>query len=486
VAEVPERTIVFVPSLGLGYGLDALVQRCPPSSHILCIEADQALMALAVGFTLPKDPRLSIYRTHDPLVVATLARALGIERFRRCRLVNLCGGYHLARSLYDEMFRVLERLLAEHWQNRMTAIHLGSLWVKNCLENVALVPRSLPLAALRSPGAVVVAGAGPSLEESLDQLWALRPHVRLLAVDTALPVLAAHGVRPDLVFILEAQHANLYDFLPLPDPTIDVVADLTAHPGCLRLFRARRALVLTGFRDLSLFRRMEEHGLRPPDLRPLGSVGVAACALALELTPDEVLTVGLDFAYRGDKTHAAGSPFHTYGLCRGTRTEPATTVFHRATHRHPLRRRGMWASDAVLDSYAQTLRALAAGAGRIYRLRADGTRESWGGTPPHGPSPATTTERTGARTDDPLRFYTGELELIEAALRATAAPGAAGSTKALRAVDYAFVHFPESAGGGGTQEAPTAAYLARARQALLVYRARIRRLADRTGTEVRT
>ena len=51
-----ERTLYLVPSLGLGYGLDALLDRCPPSSHILCVEIDQTLMALGTrgpGIPLP-------------------------------------------------------------------------------------------------------------------------------------------------------------------------------------------------------------------------------------------------------------------------------------------------------------------------------------------------------------------------------------------------------------------------------------------------
>ena len=140
-AELPERALILVPSLSLGYGLGALLERCPPSSRILCVETDQSLMALAVGRgELPRDPRLSIVRTDEPEAVARLVRRLGVERFRRCRLVSLSGGYLANRSIYDEMLSAVERLIASHWQNRMTQIHLGALWVRNCLENLPLLP----------------------------------------------------------------------------------------------------------------------------------------------------------------------------------------------------------------------------------------------------------------------------------------------------------------------------------------------------------
>ena len=487
-ADLPERCIVLVPSVGLGYGLETLAGRCPTSSHILCVEVDQSIMALAVAAgQIPRAPRLSVFRTDDPQVVAALARRLGLEGYRRCRLVNLCGGYPLHRARYDHIFRTLESLLAEYWQNRMTQIHLGALWVKNCLENVCLVPGSVPLEDYRSPGAVYVAGAGPTLDGCIEALRGRPPEARLLAVDTALPILEAHGVRPDLVFILEAQHANLYDFLPRPDTALPVIADLTAHPASLRLFRGPRSLVLTGFRDLGLFRRMADRGLRPRPLRPLGSVGVAACALALELTDGPVITVGLDFAYRGDRTHARGAPFHRMALSRSTRVDPVLNQHYRVIHRRPLRApAGEWLSDAVLDSYAVTLRDLAAGAaGRIRRLTEDGLVEDW--TPAEtgellGAPPASTPEAAppspGLATRSAVAdLYREELELIESTLQTLGSPHA--DPAGLAAVDYAWAHFPESAADEPLPLPLPSGYAARVRQALTVYRGRIRRLAAR-------
>jgi hypothetical protein len=490
-----ERTLYFVPSLGLGYGLDALLERCPPSSHILCVEVDQTLMALGsrgAGGPLPRDGRLTVVRTDDPRVVAALLVRKGAGAFRRCRLVNLSGGYHLDRPVYDAMFAALERQIAEHWQNRMTSIHLGSLWVKNLLANLPRLGDALPLAAMRGPGPVVVAGAGPSLERALPALRDLRGRARLVAVDTALPVLACSGVRPDVVFVLEAQQANLYDFLPRPDPATPLIADLTAHPESVRLFRGPLAFVLSSFADLGLLRRLEESGLSPHRLPALGSVGVAACAVALELTDAEVWTCGLDFAFEGDKTHARGAPFHTFALLRSNRLAPALTATFAAIRRRPLQHRspGGQPTDSVLASYAATLDALAAASERIAplgpALPSVGDADRRAEAPPRQDAPDTAPP-AAARIAE---FLQTEIELSRQAeavaarlLRLGTGGRAATPTDAdldaLRAVDYAAAHFPESAGGEIVPTSPSLPYLARLRHAILVYGTRIARIADR-------
>ncbi len=49
--EIREQTLYYVPSLGLGYGLEDLLSRLPASCHILCVESDQPLMGLAVKWS---------------------------------------------------------------------------------------------------------------------------------------------------------------------------------------------------------------------------------------------------------------------------------------------------------------------------------------------------------------------------------------------------------------------------------------------------
>ena len=46
--DIKPKTLVLIPSVGLGYGLRELLARLPDSCHVLCIEADEHLFRLAV------------------------------------------------------------------------------------------------------------------------------------------------------------------------------------------------------------------------------------------------------------------------------------------------------------------------------------------------------------------------------------------------------------------------------------------------------
>ena len=69
------RSLYFVPSLGLGHGLKELLQALPPESSVLCVEAYQEVMAVAMTRGVPRDSRLVVVRTGDPEGAVSALRA---------------------------------------------------------------------------------------------------------------------------------------------------------------------------------------------------------------------------------------------------------------------------------------------------------------------------------------------------------------------------------------------------------------------------
>jgi hypothetical protein len=257
---------------------------------------------------------------------------------------------------------------------------MSRLWLRNLFTNLPLLaepgPAPGPTAGQAPDPArpILVAGAGPSLETALPRIARVRGRLTLLAVDTALPALA--GLEPDWVYALEAQHYNLEDFLPGRDPAQTLLCDLSSCPAVLRLFPRRRAFS-TRFHPLALFDRLQAAGLLPPELPPLGSVGVTAVQAALSLSTGPVLLAGLDFCYPQGRTHARGAPSHRRALAACSRLAPLGLGLLEALAARPrLRVRGKggreYASDLVLRSYALQLGALARSSGRLFDLGAEG------------------------------------------------------------------------------------------------------------------
>jgi hypothetical protein len=469
---VPPRTLVFVPSIGLGHGLAELVARTPPSSHVVCVETDQRLFAAACGLRprlFPDHPRLTVVRGDDPAAVARMAHGLGMGRFRRVLIVPLSAAYDADRERYDRLADVLRDAVRVHWQNRMTLIRMGRLWVRNLIANLAALPRAADWTALRGDGPILVAGAGPSLERRLAWIAANRERLRVLAVDTALPVLADAGLAPDIVFALEAQWANLEDFLGASLDACSLVADLTATPSLLR--RAPRLyLCASQFAPTALLTRLAAAGLSPAAIPPLGSVGVAALHLALRLTSGPVLAAGLDFAYSGGRTHARGAPAMRAALAASDRLAPAdsaaaSALLGRRLLRVADKRGEPTLSDVVLQGYAREavrVAETAGAAGRVTDLDAggldkggqplaQGMPEGWPRLARRAPEPAPCWDRGAVAlfVADERERLAAAASLVERLLAAPDGSAASGldprAESLLREVDYLSLDFPDAA-----------------------------------------
>ena len=487
------RSLYFVPSLGLGHGLSELLEALPPDCSVLCVEAYQEIMAVAMSHGVFRDRRLLVVRTGDPEAAAAALRSMGTGRFRRVIEMPLCAGYRLAPQLYGRIRRRLEQEIMRFWQNRMTLIAMGSLQVRNILANLPLLKDALDFSSLSTSLPIVVAGAGPSLEHTLPVLLGARDRFVLVAVDTALPVFSACGLAPDVVVALEAQAANNQDFIPAPSTGETILAcDLSVHPSAARLFPGRVCFFSSEFAPLSLWGRMEENGLRPLRFPALGSVGVAAAHAALRLTCASVFLTGLDLSFPGAMTHAKGSPFLIAMLAGSSRLAPVGQAgYHALAGRHLLQGTDKHGrpvlTDRVLSSYRDSLEEeMRESSARVrdcgetglpLGVRAIATsqlEEALKGVAPSAERLQIDRTRRfpGARL---VRFAASERALLERVALAAGHPSAVEDPALgglLADADYTWTHFPDLP----DLSALDRGFVARARVAALYYAERLRRI----------
>jgi len=497
------RTLVYVPSVGLGHGLAELLARLPADCAVLCVEIDQRVMGLACSRGLPADPRLRVVRTADELGVVASFQAMGPGRFRRVREAPLSGGWRIAPERYRAFREALELTLRTWWRNRMTLVMLGGRLVRNLLDNLPLLAAAGDAADLAADLPVVVTGAGPSLDEALPVLRALRGRCALVAADTALPALALAGVPPDLVVCLEAQQANLRDFLPARPDGVRLACELAGHPGAARLFPGSLSLFSTAFAPLAILERLEAAGLAPLRAPALGSVGVAAAWTALRLTESAVFLAGLDFSYPRGATHARGTPVHLGMLAAADRFSPvgnaaAAAMCARSLSVQPSAGSAGVRTDAVLQSYRDLLETVVRDDGvsrRSPRVRVVGGLGLPCGAPVVEPgdlpdllparaasaAPGVRVRRTRGAEPLAVRAFldveAGLLERAEAMLRDLASSSTAATESEQRlaeAVGHAWLHFPDEPDLGSRS------FLARAAVAVAACRERVLRASAAT------
>ncbi len=525
-AEIQPQTLVVVASPLLGYGLRELLDICPPDAVVLAVELDPMLAALPLEIA-PTDDRLLWARApSDADLDRVLERALS-RRPRRTRLLTLSGGFGLQAGDYRALVGKLDDEIRIFWQNAMTRMRMGRLWIRNLFRNLPLVPASTPLESLRTSLPIVVAGAGPSLDDCAAGLpcddSAEREQMCILAVDTAVAPLAARGITPDFILAVESQQANAADFLDPFDASAQIetpaeavqqgkgpritkphlICDITAYPGVLhRTGIAGLTFVSSRFAPTALLERLSASDLLPPEVPPLGSVGVLGVHLAARLTTDVVYFTGLDFSYDLERTHARGAPMQALSLARRTRLDPSP-FFGMAVARPLLTLDGKDGrparSDTVLLSYVEQLRSIISRlpVDSVYDLSPDrglpnGAPAAGGPLPPAGgggtPRGAGAGGTPGAagtglpQDSDAVDAYlereeTRLSELVAKLRDVIACAGTSADVSAedyaavrplLADLDYVYLDFPDP-------PAPTRSFLGRVLLSALDYEGRLRR-----------
>lgn len=304
------------------------------------------------------------------------------SRIRRVRTIRFCTLPGESANTCESLTTEAEGIIQRHWQNHSTSVHMAHLWIQNALRNVIHHPptgRLENLSSLFPYSDIILCGASPGLEAGIAEIRRLqRENARpiIAAVDTALPALLDSGIVPQIVFMLEAQFANMDDFICsgtrriLNDAGSIVIHDLFSHPPSVRLF-PRRMAYMSRFADTALFTRLPEDIPRIP---PLGSVGVAALYILLRyMDRRRIFISGLEFAFPPGKTHARGTPSHLRSLRSAGRFSPAAAW----SRQIPMCKRNSRLSrqnpalftTAVLESYAQRTAEIM----QLYGRQGDGT-----------------------------------------------------------------------------------------------------------------
>ena len=346
----------------LGIGLQNLLERIPASSKIIAIEFDPEINSKIgqqyIPAEIPYFSADSISQLYDE-IPAMLKKGI-----RRVQLINLNGGFRLHQKQYelvrDELLHRMRGLL----QNTTTEIHLGRLWIQNCIENFfAASDSALHIQERPEELPIVLLGAGPSLQAALPHLKTLSEFAVIIAVDTALPTLA--DCPPDVVVVLESQFANMADFIPYRSPESLYVLDTSSFPGLQRILKASKAnidiaWVHTRFADIHLLDRLygDNELPRMPIIPPMGSVGPAASKIAMQLFSGPLYLAGFDFSYQVEKTHASGTAPDIRQHVLQHRLK-ISEWYHSASKRSPRTARArngqLVYTDLVLERYRQSI-----------------------------------------------------------------------------------------------------------------------------------
>ncbi|MCF7929324.1 MAG: DUF115 domain-containing protein [Spirochaetales bacterium] len=306
--------------LGMGFLLEAL-DTLYPRMPVIIFEADPSLARAVFEH---RDLRHLIGRRDVDLVVGGPPETV-IECLKPYRHGPFA--YHILRGAFtadEQNYREFGQLL-EHHRNREqindnTLKRFGRRWIWNLMQNLPLLVRSGNVDELKNRFEgfpVLLAAAGPTLDEIRVHLPEIRKRALIISVDTALPFFSELGIQPDILLVVDPQYWNTrhLDWSKPLDPIM--VSESSTHPRVFRKHPTGCTLLCGSLFPLGVFLedRIGEFGL----LGAGGSVATSGWDLARISGASPIYTAGLDLGFPDGRTHFRGSFYHRLWLSSATR-----------------------------------------------------------------------------------------------------------------------------------------------------------------------
>lgn len=246
----------------------------------------------------------------------------------------MSAGIQFHKDYYDNLHKACQEAVMTFWKNRLTLTQFGRRYSKNLFENLHYLADSKPISdffgTIEKP--LIVFGAGESTQTFLSSLRARSTKQYktedffILCADTALQPLLKNGIRPDGVFVEEAQSVIVKAFTGTPKD-IHIFAGFSSIPNLVhRAGSEKLSYFFTDYTKAAFIDNLKAQDFMPPANQPFGSVGLTAVYYALKFRKDENIPVyiaGLDFSYSIGLTHTKGALAHILCLIHANRLLPA-------------------------------------------------------------------------------------------------------------------------------------------------------------------
>ena len=308
-----DKMVLF--GFGLGYHLLALAETFP-EKKIIVVEPNlaniyQALKHVDLREIFKKNIITNIIHSQDPQMAAkSTVQSVSKDTSAKFHFDAL-PAYPVVYQDYWEAFKQgvkSERNLMrgdlvtfEKWRTQVVNNYVNNFPFITCgpgVKNLTDKFKNFP---------IILAAAGPSLENNMDTLKEIRnsESALILAVGSAIGPLMKNGITPHLVVSIDPGENNFHHFKDLETTGLNAVFGSTIYPEITRNFKGN---IFWGDLDTYDFNIEKELEIEKGILKSSTSVVVATFQLATQLGGNPIVFVGQDLAYSNMRSHAEGNP----------------------------------------------------------------------------------------------------------------------------------------------------------------------------------
>lgn len=322
-ANFPEDSAIALTGVGDGSHIQALLRVMPRSGLVFCGEPDcsrfRAFLNTPLAKTLLEDPRVAFgVGTTDDDFFASMA-SVSVMEYENAEPLIFAPLFSEAEEYYAGFFREFAQRLDVYRKLYGTKLTKSGLWQGNSIRNLPDLIRSPDPDALHDvfDGVpMVLAGAGPSLDESLEFLHWAQSRAVIVAGNSSIRALVNGGVQPHFVLAADPFPTTDSGFEGVDLGETVLACPFLVYPKVVKRFEgrtiawSRNNLFASYVRRASGVNRLEH-------VTEQGTVSACSFDLARILGCSALFFVGQDLAARTDgKMHASDSFYSDTGADR--------------------------------------------------------------------------------------------------------------------------------------------------------------------------
>ncbi|MGQ0626668.1 MAG: 6-hydroxymethylpterin diphosphokinase MptE-like protein [Phycisphaerales bacterium] len=318
--ETAAHPTIVVMGFGLGHHVAALARRVNREGLIVVFEPDLGLLRTVLGHIDHSDwlnqtnVLLITDSTDEGAMAASLQGLEGLLAMGVHMVAHPASRPRLAKQAED-FARVFTKVMKAVRTTVVTTMMQTEATVRNLLQNLDVYSTGHGINDVQGKyagRAAVVVSAGPSLARNIAALSApgVRDRVVIVAVQTVLKTLLAHGIRPHYVTALDYHEISrrFYEGLTADDVRgVELVIEPKVNPAVPAAFPG----VIRCARDGYLDKVLGETLARPMGaIAPGATVAHLAYSFARHLGCDPVILVGQDLGFTDGQYYASGAAIH--------------------------------------------------------------------------------------------------------------------------------------------------------------------------------
>lgn len=311
----PEKYDLLVAlGCGMGYHLAGLKEKAPSYKEVIVIDIlpglEKKLEEFAPLSYLTETENITFITGVEPAALEQrLAGLIDLGRFSGVQVVEHTGSFRLFTEYYESVKKGIRRVLDKKGGDRATVKAFGAIFLRNALNNFSnfgiLSPVSSLAGKFRGENALIISSA-PSVEKYIAEIKLLREKFFIIAVDSALPVLRDHCIKPDFAVSIDPQQRIHEHFLGHDGEGVVHLFSIVSPPSVIEKYG--------GFLSLNshpVSQVIDE--LYPGAVGTIdsgtGSVAGDALSFALYAGFENIGMTGFDFSFTDNIIYARGTSY---------------------------------------------------------------------------------------------------------------------------------------------------------------------------------